>query len=55
LTTDYSDFTEVFNPKNEIQFRIQAFGTTETLRTTEKTDLKNLFLSDFSGAQYFSG
>jgi len=27
------------NPETEVQLRIQAFGTTETLRTTEKTEM----------------
>jgi len=29
----------VLNPETEVQLRIQAFGTTETLRTTEKTEM----------------
>jgi predicted nicotinamide N-methyase len=28
--------------KTEVQFRIQAFGTTEALRTTEKTELDEI-------------
>ena len=32
-------FIGFFNSKTEVQCRIQAFGTTEALRTTEKTEL----------------
>jgi hypothetical protein len=31
-----------FNPKYEVQFSAQAFGTTETLSTTEGTELEEV-------------
>ncbi len=43
------------NPNSEVQFRIQAFGTTETLRTTEKTEFEEIGdKSLFRAFKYFS-
>jgi hypothetical protein len=54
------------NPKSEVQRWIRAFETTETLRTTEGTEIFDTddgrtfpclrdFLSELSGSQCFSG
>jgi len=49
------DIATCLNPNSEVQFRIQAFGTTETLRTTEKTEFEEIGdKSLFRAFKYFS-